>query len=568
MYKPFTRLKANVKSTTDIQLGPCTAVCGYNQQGKTSILDTVRLALTGKHPIGPHAQDLQELVPPGDDRMDAVLMGPQGQAHFRLEIANGKAKKPQEPTFTGDLEDLTPIDRSRLLALDNIGEMLRYGNDRMREALMRRFGEATEVPTPLGLNVAQQKLWEEGKAACAKPEVADQLAEMAKWFRSKARAWSKDAKALEDAIERRQNELDGLEGAELLPALQAQLEKAEAYERTAGLRAKREDLQAQLQTVQTRIAEVRAQAPQANVLTLSEDTLADTQAERTEAQRKLDVAKQLQALLRQFDGANCPMCGTHGVNLTAISTEISKAEEHHTKRIAACDTKLEQYRQQQQQQEVTDRQVRELESRQASIQAQLTGLADVVAPDYNGKSTIELRQQIEKLKQAELMRRKLFADSEDMHRLRERSDTCKVLERETAKVLKNLLKNVQDTAEKTVNKYMPEHIRAALVISDKAVEWRVMGSDGRPHKRGGMSGVEFGALVVAVACAWEDEAPLRMLLLDDVDFGPFDRANFQAILGAIKDAQARGDITQAIISWNRPDEIPADWHKVEVSARP
>ena len=77
-----------------------------------------------------------------------------------------------------------------------------------------------------------------------------------------------------------------------------------------------------------------------------------------------------------------------------------------------------------------------------------------------------------------------------------------------------------------------------------------------------MSGSEYGALVVALACAWTEGAPLRVLLLDDTDLGPFDPANLHALLDCLRAAVVNGDLTQVIIGWNRPSEIPASWHKV------
>ena len=100
----FTRLSANVKARIDIDLAPCTAIVGPNKSFKTGILDTVRLALTGKHPIGGHPADLAELLAPSTgDIMRAMLTGPSGIAKFAQDIPGGKGRKPKHE-LSGALE--------------------------------------------------------------------------------------------------------------------------------------------------------------------------------------------------------------------------------------------------------------------------------------------------------------------------------------------------------------------------------------------------------------------------------------------------------------------------------
>jgi hypothetical protein len=104
---------------------------------------------------------------------------------------------------------------------------------------------------------------------------------------------------------------------------------------------------------------------------------------------------------------------------------------------------------------------------------------------------------------------------------------------------------------------------AARLVLDDDCRWGVLGRDGTPHGRGVASGSEWSSLAVALACAWTEGAPLRVLLLDDGDLGRFDPTHLAAFLSAVKGAVEAGRLTQAIVAWSRPNEIPSGWMKIE-----
>lgn len=528
-YAAFTALLANVKGPVNITLGPKTAIVGKNRTAKTSILDTIRLALTGKHPIGPHPVDLSELMPPNAQRLHVAITGPSGEGRLLMEAPDGKARKPKH---TLDITPpLLPTHADNILPLDSVGELLRFGTKRAREALTRRFGVSDAIATPRGLSNEQLELWSEAQDEHPETDPALLLVEMSKWFRGEALARNKRAAQLEESIATRKARLaDEVVGVELISDYEAKLKRAEAWERSQSLRDRKT-------TVDTRIVELR------EALKVADAEAATGDAKRTET--SLAVLRQLLGLC---EGTTCALCKTTNVDLAARRDEIQVMIDSHDTTETNPRSDI----------------VREIERLQAESAGLDAGLDDV-PDDYTGLDADTLRETIATIRTATTIQARLQTDTKEMHRLQRSAEACKVLERESAKLLKGLLTNVADRAEDAVNRYMPEGFRAKLVVTDKAVEWRVIGQDGHAHKRGGMSGSEYGSLVVAVACAWTEGSPLRVVLLDDIDLGPFDPDNIGTLLEALGTAVDRGDLTQVIVCWSRPNEIPAGWHMVERS---
>lgn len=497
----------------DLRLGDCTAIVGLNQTHKTSILDTLTLGLTGKHPIGPYPTDLAELLPPNAEELFVTLEGPTGCVDWRLEAPGGKARRPAAPAAEGEYAAALALHDP--LVMRHIGELLTFGKDRMREALMSHWGPAdAAVPEPRGLSAAQRDVW-----ARAKRECADDLAAMAKWFRSRARTLNDQARKRSEWIAQRQPAADEAGGVEVLQQYEQQLATAQAWERAAALRAR------------------TAATP---------DHADPTAAYHAAKQRADDLSattKLLRSMLAAADAAGqgltqCPLC-------EHASPDLDHAAERIRTRLTECERQLGQA--------LDD--VHTLEDVHKAAQE----LAHINAPDnYTGPSADTLQATIMRLREAEGARKQLSAASDEMYSLQCEADVCKVLERESAKLLNQMLTSVVAAAEAAVNRHMPKDYTARLIVSDKAVEWRVVGRDGRPHKLGGMCGREAGALMVALACAYAEKLPMRMLLLDDRDLGVFDPNNLLILMERLRAAVTNGELTQVILVWNRPHEIPAD----------
>ena len=146
----FTNVRSNVKGGVDTRLYACTAIVSErNRAGKTAVLDSIRLALTGQHPVGPHFADLCELTADGS-APEAVLDGPHATGTFH--VPNGR--KSGDHALTGALAGFTGS-AAGLLPLSNLRDLLTLGTAKAREELFRRFGATGNIEVPDGLDESQ-----------------------------------------------------------------------------------------------------------------------------------------------------------------------------------------------------------------------------------------------------------------------------------------------------------------------------------------------------------------------------------------------------------------------------
>ena len=110
----FRRIVSNVKGRDmDIPLAACTAIVSErNRAGKTAVLDAIRLALTGKHPIGPDAVDLAGLT--ADASLPfATLSGDAATTNFAFP----DGKKTPALTVGGEFMTLPTAEAGKLLPM-------------------------------------------------------------------------------------------------------------------------------------------------------------------------------------------------------------------------------------------------------------------------------------------------------------------------------------------------------------------------------------------------------------------------------------------------------------------
>lgn len=263
--EPFNYLTGNIKGTFTHELtSKCVAFVGRNRHGKTARLDAFRLALLGKHPVGPHASDLLELVPEGAAGLHVAVRSPGAASSYSVVIEGKKPKKDAKPNRDGLLRvvEQLPGGEARIescLPSLSMRELIAQGSTLSREAIFQRFGHITAVPSPRGLNADQKALWAEGLAAVRsdnpKADTAQVLTEVSSWFRKRKLALGREAGALEKLITQREAAL-GPEaaGSEELPQLRAQYEQALAWERAASLREARKSLEAQVVEYRAKVA--------------------------------------------------------------------------------------------------------------------------------------------------------------------------------------------------------------------------------------------------------------------------------------------------------------------------
>lgn len=511
----FTHLETNVKGYISTELGPCTAIVGQNQQGKTRILDAIRLALTGKHHIGPNASDIHELTPDESVSVFSRLTENDGRVHrFEITVEDGRPKKPWKAEYP----------YAQLLCVDRIGELLTFGSVRLREALIERWGQERRSEAPLGLNATQQQLWTQAESIAQ-----NNLADMCKWFRGQAKQANDKIRAITTMMPVVE---DTGYGIEQLPALESQLLAAEQYEAAQSIEAKLAALPVSPFDEKLFVAAMDECARLRALITVGENLMRALQA--TSAQTR------------------CPLCCTDNVDLAVVRNKLDAEIAGHTERLRTEQARLAELTYTKNEYDSTLKQREVLLSQAKSLP---TG--------YIGPSAAELRAHVSKIKQALLVKRQVESNARELITLRDTVETCKLLEHESAYLLQEELRKIQHAAESAINKYLIGNLSVQLTISDKSVELRIVGADGRPHARHGMCGEEYASLFVALACAW---CPGGILLLDDTDLGALDQFNLIKLLNMLREAQSRGDIAQVFVGWNRPHEISDDigWHVINV----
>ena len=678
---PFDYLSGNVKGRFEHRFtSRCIAFVGPNRRGKTARLDAIRLALTGKHPVGPHGTDLFQLAPESALSLSAVLRGAELSTSFVVEVEGGKPRKPPErPDRTGVLktiEGLPGSDRlfENMLPTLSMRDLIK-GATLTREAVFRRFGEISALPVPRGLTADQLAQWQLAEAEVRKTkttmDVAEVLSGMSAYFRRMKLERGREIKALEKLLKEREAALVPIAaGSEDLPQMKKQLQDAEAWEGTAELRVRKaeiekdveayrlkvapyiqadehraereaetaaqeqarqatlDDLTQQIGVLETQLKHLEADYEQASSVTSSEaeqekEKIRSTYTARLEDELEMLhggawLMKCLAIMAKKVDdhgNAPCVLCtgpvdvaeltASIGPRVQARKASVQKLkDEQEAKLTSVCsarDAALKKMADQHNK-EVTKRQKEIVALREARVATEVeyarwkgeilakkqaeeeaknllkqeyeriksartenARALENVPEQYDGPTAEVLRTRIQALEAAATASRQLDAEIGNLRRLGQEQELFKLLETEGARELNTLLTRTAETANATVNKYMPDGFRAQLDLEES--QWTVIGMDDRPHGKKVMSGSEFGALVPALAEGWTEGAPGRYVLLDDEDLAAFDPANLALLLQTLKDACDDGLLTQVFVAWSRPHEVPDGWgQKIYVHA--
>lgn len=551
-------LETNIKNAPRrLRLEPCTFVTGLNRTGKSSVLDALRLLFTGKHPVGGHPSDLMDLVPPGETSLyvHGVGVAPSDVVTWQMNIVEGLPKKPKPPAGRGAFKHHRLAES---LVLDH-GAGLSDGAERMRRRLVDRFGDLSDLPTPLGLDPEQLALWKEGASSCAHAkDVAAQLVEMTRWFKAQALERNKRADQCESVISKMTPNEDDILMESVRSAVAAQIEKAKAqerYDRDAPLRAA---VQARVDDVNRQIEDIVSKRTEG---LLSEVEWAEKK--KAEVDRRLQHLRTLKTLVesaRKAGGDQCPVCRGQNPDFDETLRILNQDIEDATRQFEERATTLLGLQKSLRHDE--ERQLRQELDKHTNQLRQLSAQN----PEYTGQSSHELQQVLDRHAAASEAKQRVKKETEAMYRLRREAATCKLLNSQGAKEVGRVVKSIQDKAESAVNACLPVGgFRAHVHLSDKAAEWRMEGSDGRTHKRGARCGSEQGSLLYAFAEAFSPEdVPARIVLLDDVDLGVFDSTRLSDLCARFKLAVEAGRLDQVVIGWNRPNEAPADWHVINL----
>lgn len=591
----FTAVTSNIKGGVVRDLAPCTAIVSeHNRVGKTAVLDSIRLALTGQHPIGPHYADLCGLT--------ATRVAP----YARLDIGNDVAaelkfeegKKTATHNLNFQLSTLTEEQRRALLPLATLGDLLKLGTTKAREELFRRFGRKTleqELQPPRGLSLEQQRLFIK-MANAVQGDNFTKLTGVGTAIRSEKRALSDDIKKYTERSEQLALEASvGIASNEDIAAAEAELAVARNYEKAAQTRAGFEKLTAELnalidlseQMPALEDAEVRKSRLAAHPL---HSELKDAERLRDAAHNEFHALKggstQVYALVQQLrdqlaHGETCMVCAQPPpANAAALKQQIDAYMAQSKQALDAANQKYNEAERACQEvqhslQAVIDdddcrygaakadkeRVQRELNAKVSEYKQAKSLLDSVGVLEAPKHAVIELEAMLNQMRRSAKVAEEQTTVAGYVRQTQNTQNDLKVVEEAFEGLLIRRLKDVRVTAEEAVNAWMPEGFQASLVLEEDGKDvcrWEVLGKDGKAHPQGAASGAEWGTLAVALACAWTEGNPVRVLLLDDGDFAGLNPTNLKRLLSMVAKAVKEGKLTQAICAWARPEEIATD----------
>lgn len=524
----ITRIRGNIRGEIDEVVEGCTAFVGPVRTGKTSRLELIELALTGKHRAGVLPANLAKLMPSGAEELYAEVYGPIGFSRFVMEAPGGKPKRPKG--VDSNLGDVG-------IVCDNISDIIGYGKDRARKYLAAKFLQGERVNVPLGLNKSQMDLWQEAQTAKhIEGDVAATLQGIADYLT----AVGKESKTQVEGLTKLLNSIkaeytDAAMGAEGLPYLEEQLEDARRAESQANQRQAQVKLQARLEALQSELGAL-------DLTPVSGPTQDPDLSAKISWGRRV-----LQALTTD----QCPVCKSE--------TNLEEVRADYTAQIAELERRQASAQDLIQAQAAYNRRLSRAETLKEQIAGLEASIKDIEVEDYTGLSVRELEDTVQRFKTAGAMMQKAESLALDIERLGSRIEEAKMLATEANRQTVQMLTKIAQTVSDKVNAYIPEGFRANLQVTMSDIEWQIQGSDGRNHSRLTMSGSEMQMLMYALGMALVEDLPLKVLLLDDKDLGMLDPESLTLYLNKLKEAQTAGKLTNVFVVWNRPHEIPETW---------
>jgi hypothetical protein len=324
----------------------------------------------------------------------------------------------------------------------------------------------------------------------------------------------------------------------------------------------------------TAVEKAEAEQAYTNTLAQADDAAARTADDELRLQRGETILGLLEAM-KEHGVSDCPVCTQHVADIAVLTQGVTDTVQTRksqlSARIEARETMLEEAAGAQEvaasrhraMQKILDdlaHQRTVLKARVATAQETVEAVSAGTGATYDGPDSASVKTQIDEIRSYEDRKRQIDECARLSRRAKLENDIAKELGREAATLLTRLIEHVAGEAETAVNKYMTEGFIAKLHLDDKHCEWRVVGMDDRAHSRGAMCGAERGMLTLALALAWTEDSPIRLLTLDDDDLHGFSPKNIGLFLTRIKELADDGIITQAFIAWSRPDEIPDGWN--------
>lgn len=582
---PITEVRSNIKGGVSLALGACTAIVStQNRAGKTTVLDAIRFGLTGRHPIGPHYADLCGLTPDGSPPY-AQLYGRLGLVAYS-DLPNGaKTVRHEGP-------------EGNLLPLLGVSELLSLGTARAREEVLSRFGDPDEaMQTPAGFDEVQTELWNEALVAAPGGDTSVRLAGASAWMRRTKLQISAQLKSRDEEHTRLTAATQN--ASTDVAVLRKQLEAHQTRRKVQPLEGWLRQMQARYQELVELLAQPVEAPPDAAVHEAAQQREAaqQTVARLDQQFQQMSVNRDVLVRLLKIGAASgegtCLACNAEKhAGRDEYLRQLDQQKAQMESMLAPVAAELEQAKQvlanasglharvkwdfdsavtiATQARIQLEREKIELErdwpARKATFDNFVGSGVDLTVPVDPAEES-RLTEAIAAAEAAAGNQARLTAIDIERRALRRKQAAMAEVDAALTDALAALLTRTKAKAEAAVNAWMPPGFTAQLQIDDGSMcRWASVGSDGVAHPKGGASGAEWGALTVALACAWSEHERHRFLLLDDMDLAGFSAENVCKFLTAIEEAVRSGRLTQAVVAWSRPSEIPDEgWSVVRLS---
>jgi hypothetical protein len=593
----FTRIETNFKGRpTNVALGKLNAIVGANRTGKTALLTALRTACSPA-PAAAQAQKFFGLAPKdADEAYSRLYVDDEIVASFLVVCDNkGKAKAPKQ-TFGPSFPQVSVDQAKMLFPTITLRDLLQQGDIKAREAIFRRFGELTgAVPEPFALDDESKCIWEKAvrESSQGKTDVADVLSAVGEWLRSESRRISDEMRADEKQIKALTEQVRSAPGMEMVETYREQLALAMRFEAHTSTIREIEELREGLQVLEAKkpgLADQRTglEARRAQFVEHSAHVNESIRGLRAEAEQLDGAVGALQERINRIGvflyaadaGDDCALCGEGHITDARRGLLKQLAEEREASwrgldtdkqallnkiRDLEATLAVEEHALVRAENELANQEYL-LSSQIRNAENALARLHEVVGEvlDYSGPTSEDLRTLLLPLEQAQYAKQQLTQMETAYRGKRTRSALVKDLSEKSRDLLDTLVQGVRSRAEEAVNRYMPAGFRAHLDLLEGGCSWCVRTVEGESD-RFVMSGAEKASLMVALALAWTEDLPVRFLMLDDEELGPFHSSpeNLSAMLKMVEDAVAAGHVAAAYVAGIRKDEVPANWNVIE-----
>lgn len=201
---------------------------------------------------------------------------------------------------------------------------------------------------------------------------------------------------------------------------------------------------------------------------------------------------------------------------------------------------------------------------QTELIAKLRSQTQQAKTNQENKSS-QLKVQLTNLRRAASSRKELEEAITALRTEKASVESLKMLEKQATVKLQLELRALSEMVDEKLNAGLPSEYRVKLLLDKDACEFLLLGSDGEYHPLASSCGTEKVNLRCALADVWGKPAPVRMMILEDDEIGPFhgSPAALSAFLNTRESKVRDGTLTHLIAVGLRREEVPAGWHVVE-----